>query len=164
MSLRLFSRIVLILVALLVFSLPTFAQDKEACETYDIVRIDTPQLAEAGIDLRDVRCTTIFVEAPDGTGDGGATIITHVFVIPESTVGAYLKGVDLQGQDLIGIDFSYANLTDANLTNIQAEGVMFIETNFTQADLTGAQAPFAYFNFAVFAEANAQSANLRAQN
>lgn len=148
-----------VFIALTIFSLmvsaPYSAQD-DACDTYTILQIDTPHLTDAGLDLRELSCVTIFVS----TIEDEVPVISHVFVIPETTVGAYLRGVDLTGQDLVGIDFSYANLSEATLIGIEASTVMFIETNFTAADLSDSNLSYAYFNYAVFIDANFANSNL----
>jgi len=143
------SIIVLFASALLV---PSFAQN-DVCRGYDIVQIDTVSFVDAGIDLSEVRCTSFHVVDEDG-------MITDIFVIPESTVGSYLRGADLTGMDLVGIDFSYAILRDAMLQDISAQGVMFVETDFSFADLSNSDLSFAYFNFASLQEANLTEANL----
>ena len=135
-------------------SLPAAAQsDSDACETYDTVTIGSTALVDEGIDLAEVRCTTIFVENENEE-------ITHVFVIPESLVAAYLRGVDLSGLDLTAFDLSYAILRDADLSEVLASSVMFIETDFTNADLSASDLSFAYFNFAIFQFTNFVEANL----
>ncbi len=140
------------LVLLLV--LPTFAQNNdENCESYETVTVDSPALVEEGIELGEVRCMTIMVV--DGEG-----LITHVFVIPESLVGAYLRGADLRGVDLTGLDFSYAVLRDAILSGISASTVMFIDTDFSNADLSESDLSYAYFNFSLLQGTNFTGADL----
>lgn len=137
---------------LLVF--PVVAQDTaDACVGYETITISSPALVEEGVDLQTVRCTTIFVQSDEGA-------ITHVFVIPESFVGAYLRGVDLRGTDIVGIDFSYANLRDAQLQQLSASAVMFIETDFTDADLSESDLTFGYLSYSVLVGANLTGADL----
>ncbi|MEQ9031027.1 MAG: pentapeptide repeat-containing protein [Aggregatilineales bacterium] len=101
----------------------------DTCNSYDTITVSSPAIVDEGVDLNEIRCTTIFVEDEDG-------LITQVFVIPESLVGAYLRGVDLSGVDLTPYDLSYAVLRDATLQNVNASAVMFIETDFTNVDFT----------------------------
>ena len=151
---RVLFRVVLIAVLISLVAIPAVGQsDDDACESYETVTINSPALIEEGIDLEEVRCTTIFVEDDEGA-------VTHVFVIPESTVGAYLRGADLSGADLTALDLSYAILRDADLTEVSAPTVMFIETDFTGADFSNSDLSFAYFNFAVFQFTSFLGANL----
>ncbi len=132
---------------------PTFAQDVDECEAYELITVDTPNFEEAGLNIRTLRCATVHVVDEEGA-------IVDVFVIAESTIGSYLRGADLSGQDVTEIDFSMANLRDSILNNIMAEFVMFVDTDFTGANLESANLSFAYFNFATLSEASLVDANL----
>ena len=134
--------------------LAVFAQTPEPCESYEIITVDTPNFSEAGLDLATLRCTTIFV-----TNEDGETV--NVFVIPESSAGAYLRGADLSGQDLTQLDLSFANLRDATLRDISASGVMFIGADFSNADLSESDVSYAYFNFATLVNASLVDADLQ---
>lgn len=147
--------ILLIIISLLAIPLSTIhAQDVDTCETYELITVDTPNFADAGLDIRTLRCATVHVLDEDGA-------IVDVFVIPESTIGSYLRGADLSGQDITDLDFSFANLRSAILQAISAEQVMFIDSDFTQADLSNADLSFAYFNFATLTDTTLIDANLQ---
>lgn len=143
-----------VILVLIMAVIPAGAQsNKEGCESYETVTIGSPALIDEGIDLTEVRCTTLFVQDEDG-------LITNVFVIPESLVGAYLPGADLSGVDFTGLDFSYAVLRNAMLSGISASTVMFIDTDFSDADLSESDLSYAYFNFAVLDGTNFTGADL----
>lgn len=146
-------RIVLLLMIVL-FTLPAQAQDFiDACETYEVIEVKTPNFEDAGLDIRTLRCATVHVLNDDG-------LVVDVFVIAESTLGSYLRGADLTGQDLTNLDFSFANLRDTLLNEVSAGLVMFVDTDFTRAVLDEADLSFAYFNFATLNDASLVNANL----